>query len=304
MSRIVFFILTIASTLVALQQQVEGLKKYGEEGSVQGGGSIAVKTTPDYSAIKSTDAPSQHKEKDKWLIYVSAGPTVFIFIICVIAISVKNCSDGEGKESEGRSVLNQTAAPAQPVSPMALLKPNEISLSALRPPTKAGKPKIINEVYDKMLEQFKDDKNKNKNFVGRKCSQIQIQGVESGSPKSLARKHLIIGKLTGNPSIKNESERLSKCEEVEENPIAALVARSTTTFIGGPLLHSVGKNESKDTEDSVEITNTVKEILRTSIEDLTVADRRTYCDELDELLLPEDLEEAFNNFEYWQESDI
>ena len=72
---------------------LEGLKSSGD--GVQGGGSIAVKTTPAYSSLKSTDtSPSQHKEKDKWLIYVSAGPTVFIFIICVIAISVKNCSEG------------------------------------------------------------------------------------------------------------------------------------------------------------------------------------------------------------------
>jgi hypothetical protein len=186
MGNMELFLFTTTTILLLLLHDSEGLKNSGESHSVQGGGSIAVKTTPAYSSIKSTDTPSQHKEKDKWLIYVSAGPTVFIFIICVIAISVKNCSETEASKDEGRSVLSQTATPAQPVSPMALLKP---------------KPKIINEVYDKMLEQFKDDKNKNKNFVGRKCSQIQIQGVESGSPKSLARKHLIIGNIKGNPTM-------------------------------------------------------------------------------------------------------
>lgn len=44
--------------------------------------------------------------------------------------------------------------------------------------------------------------------------------------------------------------------------------------------------------------NAVKEILRTSIEDLTVADRRTYCDELDELLLPEGIRITIRSYSF------
>lgn len=212
-------------------------------------------------------------------MYVSAGPTVFIFIICVIAISVKNCS-GEEKTEEDTRILSPTAT-SVPTSPMALLKPN--------------KPKIINEVYDKMLEQFKDDKNKNKALTGRKCSQIKIEGVESGSPKSLARKHIIIGK-------RKEEETIHEDPDEEDDPIKSLVKTSTATFIGRPVVHRMQKNESINSEDTIEIKDTVRGILRTSIDDLTEADRRTFCDEIDEVLLPEDLEEAFKDFEYWAES--
>lgn len=232
------------------------------------------KPTGYYTDAPSTTAPSsKSKNAPKWLLYVSAVPTILVFIICVIIIAVRNYYD-EDDEMDIKTT--------QPDGLLALA-----TSDAMKKMPKSKKKTKNKEVYDVMLAKFKADKNKKRSFVGRRSSQIRIEGMVSRSPKSLARKHIIIGKLN--------QEDLTP--DGESSALGQLVQLSTHTFIGSTLIEQMDDSEWENDKTHI------RSILERSKEDLSEA-RKILPDDVNEALLPEDLEEAFRNFGNWEESLI
>ncbi|XP_057317006.1 uncharacterized protein LOC130658002 [Hydractinia symbiolongicarpus] len=232
------------------------------------------KPTGYYTDTPSTTAPSsKSKNAPKWLLYVSAVPTILVFIICVIIIAIKNYYE-EDDEMDIKTT--------QPDGLLALA-----TSDAMKKMSKSKKKTKNKEVYDVMLAKFKADKNKKRSFVGRRSSQIRIEGMVSRSPKSLARKHIIIGKLN--------QEDLTP--DGESSALGQLVQLSTHTFIGSTLIEQMEESEWENDKTHI------RSILERSKEDLSEA-RKILPDDVNEALLPEDLEEAFRNFGNWEESLI
>ncbi|XP_066930748.1 uncharacterized protein [Clytia hemisphaerica] len=208
----------------------------------------------------SGELPEQHVHRKKhdhpaWLVYTSAVPTVVIFVVCVIIIFIKTHNQTEDS-------MHESVERPVPVK------------------KKKSKQKLNQEVYDNMLAKFKDDKNRKRSFVGRKSSQIRIEGMGSRSPKSLARKHIIIGQLA--------EEDLQP--DGNSSALGQLVQLSTHTFIGSSLV------------EDIEPPTWQEQAKEQAKKDLSEQLMMEY-DEND-ALLPEDLEDVFRNFGNWEESLI
>jgi len=220
-----------------------------------------------------TARPSGPAEElpDKWLIYCSAVPTIAVFIFAVLFIAIRN-------------YLTPSDELFDPDDTEGLIK-----LSS--PTPKKKKVNRNEEVYDAMLAKFKEEKTKKQTITGRKSSQIRIEGMGSRSPKSLARKHILIGKL-------NEDD---VAPDGNSSALGQLVQLSTHTFIGSAIIDEI-KDENKEMEmedDKFQL----KSIIEQSREDLAEV-IKILPDDVNAELLPEDLEEAFLNFANWEESLI
>lgn len=245
-------------------QQQKPNKRNTIENTSDNGNNFHIRHSTATPSAINKDVPSRHESKPKlhehpaWLVYTSAVPTVLIFIICLIIIAIKYRNEDERD-------LPDSIIDGKPKSK----------------PKKKLKHKINQEVYDAMLAKFKEDKNKKRSFVGRKSSQIRIEGMASRSPKSLARKHIIIGQLA--------EEDLAP--DRNSSALGQLVQLSTHTFIGSSLI------------EDIEQTNWNSEMKDQAKKDISEQLIMEYDDEKD-LLLPEDLEDVFRNFGNWEESLI
>lgn len=205
--------------------------------------------------------PKEHPKEHippSWLVYTSAIPTVFVFVACVVVIFVKQFY-----------AINEDLSAHEPID-----RPTPVK-------KKKSKSKKSNQgVYDELLAKFKDDKNRKRSFVGRKSSQIRIEGMASRSPKSLARKHIIIGQLA--------EEDLQP--DGNSSALGQLVQLSTHTFIGSSVVEDM---------DPPTWQEQAKEQAKKDLSERLMME----YDEND-ALLPEDLEDVFSNFGNWEESLI
>lgn len=246
------------------QQQQKPRKRNTIENTSDNGNNFNLLHSTATPSTINKDVPTKHESKSRlhehpaWLVYTSAVPTVLIFIVCLIIIAIKY-------RNEDDRALPDSIIEGKP-------KPK---------PKKKLKHKINQEVYDTMLAKFKEDKNRKRSFVGRKSSQIRIEGMVSRSPKSLARKHIIIGQLA--------EENLAP--DGNSSALGQLVQLSTHTFIGSSLI------------EDIEPTNWHPEMKNQAKTDISEQLIMEYDDETD-ALLPEDLEDVFRNFGNWEESLI
>ncbi|XP_065661093.1 uncharacterized protein LOC100214063 isoform X5 [Hydra vulgaris] len=199
----------------------------------------------------------------RWIVAAVATPLVIIFAInlAIISYKIKNIDPTDIESVKGAGSQNVELNTSNSLE-------SKSRMSADHHHKK--KNKASEDIYNSMMEQFKAGKARAMSYTGgKRSSEIKIEGISVVSPKDIARKHLLLGRL-------NET--------------------FTNTFVGKVMFRHLVSENSVDKDASRHI----KAMIERSKEDLSSCINLLPDDVKN--LLPEDLEDAFTNFASWQES--
>ncbi|XP_047132387.1 uncharacterized protein LOC100214063 isoform X2 [Hydra vulgaris] len=199
----------------------------------------------------------------RWIVAAVATPLVIIFAInlAIISFKLKNNDPTDIESVKGVGSQNVELNTSN-----SLESKSKISTDHHH----KKKNKASEDIYNSMMEQFKAGKTRAMSYTGgKRSSEIKLEGISVVSPKDIARKHLLLGRL-------NET--------------------FTNAFVGKVMFRHLVSEDSVDKDASRHI----KAMIERSKEDLSSCINLLPDDVKN--LLPEDLEDAFTNFASWQES--
>ncbi|XP_012566832.2 uncharacterized protein LOC100214063 isoform X1 [Hydra vulgaris] len=215
----------------------------------------------------------------RWIVAAVATPLVIIFAInlAIISFKLKNNDPTDIESVKGVGSQNVELNTSN-----SLESKSKISTDHHH----KKKNKASEDIYNSMMEQFKAGKTRAMSYTGgKRSSEIKLEGISVVSPKDIARKHLLLGRL--NETLDNDDGDIA---------INKLIETSTNAFVGKVMFRHLVSEDSVDKDASRHI----KAMIERSKEDLSSCINLLPDDVKN--LLPEDLEDAFTNFASWQES--